>query len=62
MSMDYNDPQVRLDELYYHLTNALDKNDALQAEVDELRVQNVMLRRQLAVADWNADFIEWVER
>jgi hypothetical protein len=30
--------------------------------VDELRVQNVMLRRQLEVADWNADFMEWVER
>jgi hypothetical protein len=52
----------QIDALAYHLMCALDKNDALQAEVDELRVQNVMLRRQLAVADWNADFIEWVER
>jgi hypothetical protein len=52
----------QIDALAYHLMCTLDKNDALQAEVDELRVQNVMLRRQLAVADWNADFIEWVER
>jgi hypothetical protein len=52
----------QIDALAYHLMGALDKNDALQAEVDELRVQNVMLRRQLDVADWNADFIEWVER
>jgi hypothetical protein len=52
----------QIDALAYHLMGALDKNDALQAEVDELRVQNVMLRRQLAVADWNAEFMEWVER
>jgi hypothetical protein len=52
----------QIDALAYHLMCALDKGDELQAEVDELRVQNVMLRRQLEVADWNADFMEWVER
>jgi hypothetical protein len=52
----------QIDALAYHLMCALDKNDELQAEAQELRVQNVMLRRQLEVADWNADFIEWVER
>jgi hypothetical protein len=52
----------QIDALAYHLMTALDKNDELQAEAQELRVQNVMLRRQLEVADWNADFIEWVER
>jgi hypothetical protein len=52
----------QIDALAYHLMCALDKNDELQAEAQELRVQNVMLRRQLEVADWNADFMEWVER
>jgi hypothetical protein len=51
-----------IDSLVFWLTREQDKNDELQAEVDELRVQNVMLRRQLEVADWNADFMEWVER
>jgi hypothetical protein len=52
----------QIDALAYHLMCALDKNDELQAEAQELRVKNVMLRRQLEVADWNADFMEWVER
>jgi hypothetical protein len=52
----------QIDALVFWLTREQDKNDELQAEVDELRVQNVMLRRQLEVADWNADFMEWVER
>jgi hypothetical protein len=52
----------QIDALAYHLMCALDKNDELHAEAQELRVQNVMLRRQLEVADWNADFMEWVER
>jgi hypothetical protein len=52
----------QIDALAYHLMGALDKNDALQAEVDELRVQNVMLRRQLEAATWSIEFTEWASR
>jgi hypothetical protein len=52
----------QIDALAYHLMCALDKNDELQSEVDELRVKNVMLRRQLEVANWNADLMEWMDR
>lgn len=54
--------QQTIDALAYQLKRALDKNDALTAEVEELRVKNVMLRRQIEVADWSADFLEWRER
>lgn len=51
-----------IDALQFHLMAALDKNEALSAEVEELRVKNVMLRRQVEMARWNEEFLEWSSR
>ena len=41
----------QIDALAFQLMRALDKIDDLNAESQELRVENVMLRRQLRFAD-----------
>jgi hypothetical protein len=41
----------QIDALAFQLMRALDKNEALEAEKEELRVENIMLRRQLRYAD-----------
>ncbi len=52
----------QIDALAYHLMEALDRIDAINAENEELRVQNVMLRRQVEAGQWHIDFVEWASQ
>ena len=51
-----------IDALAYQLMRAQDKCEALSAENEELRVKNVMLRRQVEAGQWSLDFMEWASR
>ena len=51
-----------IDALQFHLMAAQDKCEALSAENEELRVKNVMLRRQVEAGQWHMDFMEWASR
>ena len=53
---------TEIDALAFQVMRALDKVERLQHENEELRVKNVMLRRQVEAGQWELDFMEWASR